>query len=74
MTKARSLAYLNAIKNLLEKLKTLDSFKYLEDIIIKNTAASQYIKHFCSREFNEYFPDYAYIDLVLPYVDSTDKN
>ena len=74
MTKARALAYLDAIKALIDKIKNLDSFKYLKDIIIENTSQSQYIKHFCSAEFNAYFPEYAYIDLVLPYVDAADQN
>lgn len=74
MTKERALAYLTAVKTVLEKIHDLDSFKYLEDIIIDNTSKSQYIKYFCSKEFNNYFPDYAYVDLVLPYVDAADKN
>ena len=52
MTKARALAYLDAIKALIDKIKNLDSFKYLKDIIIENTSQSQYIRHFCSTEFN----------------------
>lgn len=74
MTKERVLSYLNEVIKVLDKIKHLDSFKYLKDIIIENTSKSQYIKYFCYEEFNKYFPEFSYVDLVVPYVDSTDKN
>jgi len=74
MTKERALAYLTAVHDLLEKLKSLDSYKYLKNIIIANTSQSQFIHNLCTEEYNEFFPQYAYIDLVVPYVDCTDNS
>lgn len=74
MTKERALAYLTAVHSLLEKLKKLDSYKYLKNIIIANTSQSCFIRSLCAEEYNEFFPQYAYIDLVVPYVDCTDSS
>jgi hypothetical protein len=74
MTKERILAYLQNIQLLLKRIENLPSFKYLKDIIIVNTSQSSYVKQFISDEFNKAFPEFAYVDLVLPYVDASDKN